>query len=380
MSLADFLEQKPLYYTKIDYTRMPRAFASIKESLTIPKIIHIVGTNGKGTTGRFIANALFALGLKVGHYTSPHIKVFNERIWINGDNCKDKVLENAHERLQSLLSDEFKNTLSYFEYTTFLAMIVYKGCDYVVLEAGLGGEYDATNAFDKVLSVITPIGLDHEDFLGSSILEIAKTKLRSISNRAIIGKQNFQEVLDVALELEQTSGIQCFDYKSYIDDELIRVAEELSREQELPHYLQENLLLSMSVLKELGYKVKKNLFNSQRLEGRMQKIRSNVWLDVGHNALAAEAISHCFCKKSVNLVYNSYKDKDYLLILSLLEPIVKRVEIISVQDDRIAEREDLVAAILKNGLEYKDFEGILEEENYLIFGSFSVVEAFNDHY
>jgi len=380
MSLEDFLEQKPLYYTQIDYTRMPRAYESIKEHLHIPKVIHIVGTNGKGTTGRFIANALYALGLKVGNYTSPHIKTFNERIWIDGHNCEESVLEKAHERLQRLLSDEFKNTLSYFEYTTFLAMIVYEACDYIVLEAGLGGEYDATNAFEKVLSVITPIGIDHEDFLGSNIEEIAKTKLRSIKNKAIIGKQMFPEVLSVAEDLEKSLEIECIDYKDYIDDALIRLAEELSKEQELPHYLQENLLLSMAVLKELGYKVKKNLFNSQRLEGRMQKIRSNVWLDVGHNALAAEAISHCFCKKSVNLVYNSYKDKDYLSILSLLEPIVKRVEIISIKDDRIAEHEDLVAAILKNGLDYKIFDGILEDENYLIFGSFSVAEVFNDQY
>jgi dihydrofolate synthase / folylpolyglutamate synthase len=84
MSLNDFLEKKPLYYSEIDYTRMPRAYASIQEKLSIPKIIHIVGTNGKGTTGRFIANALFALGKSTGHYTSPHIQDFNERIWLNG--------------------------------------------------------------------------------------------------------------------------------------------------------------------------------------------------------------------------------------------------------------------------------------------------------
>jgi len=97
MSLEDFLEQKPLYYTQIDYTRMPRAYESIKEHLHIPKVIHIVGTNGKGTTGRFIANAFFSLGLKVGHYTSPHIKAFNERTWINEYNCEDSVLEVALE-------------------------------------------------------------------------------------------------------------------------------------------------------------------------------------------------------------------------------------------------------------------------------------------
>ncbi len=376
MNLNKYLEEKPLYYSEIDYTRMPRAYASIKEHINIPKIIHLVGTNAKGTTGRFIANALLGLGFKVGHYTSPHIEDFNERIWLNGKNCDFDILEEAHQKLQFYLNDEFKKSLSYFEYTTFLAMIVYETCDYIILEAGLGGEYDATNAFEKVLSVITPIGMDHEDFLGSSLKEIAQTKLRSVTSKAIIGEQKFTEVMEVADELQKSSKLSFIPYKNYLDDEMMFMAEEISQELELPHYLQENLLLSMSVIKELGYKIKKNLFNSQPLEGRMQRIKHNVWLDVGHNSLAAEAISHCFSKKSVNLIYNSYKDKDYLSILALLKPIIKHVEIIAVEDERMVSHEDLLSAIIKNGLEYKAFEKIEEDENYLVFGSFSVVEAF----
>lgn len=376
MNLNNYLEDKPLYYSKIDYTRMPRAYASIKEHIKIPKIIHIVGTNAKGTTGRFIANALLGLGFKVGHYTSPHIQDFNERIWLNGKNCDADILEEAHQRLQSYLNDEFKKSLSYFEYTTFLAMIVYENCDYIILEAGLGGEYDATNAFEKVLSVITPIGMDHEDFLGSSLKEIARTKLRSVTSKAIIGEQKASEVMEVADELQKSSKLSFIPYKTYLNEEMMTLAEEISQELELPHYLQENLLLSMSVIKELGYKIKKNLFNSQPLEGRMQRIKHNVWLDVGHNSLAAEAISHCFSKKSVNLIYNSYKDKDYFSILALLKPIIKCVEIIPVEDERMASHEDLLSAIMKNGLEYKEFEKIEEDENYLVFGSFSVAEAF----
>jgi len=377
MRLEEFLESKPLYYSEIDYTRMPRAYTSIKEKLHIPPIIHLVGTNGKGTTGRFIANALHALDFNVGHYTSPHIHLFNERIWLNGHNCDNDNLENAHNRLQELLSEEFKESLSYFEYTTFLAMIIYEKCDYVVLEAGLGGEYDATNAFDKILSVITPIGMDHEDFLGSNIKDIARTKLNSVTKKAILGKQVFKEVIGISEELSAANKCEFVSYTAYLNEEMISLAEEIAQEQEMPHYLQENLLLSMSVIKELGFIVKKNLFNSQRLEGRMQRIKPNIWLDVGHNTLAAEAISHSFAPKSVNLVYNSYKDKDYLSILALLAPIVKCVEIISISGDRIAERGDLEAAIIQNGLEYKSFEKIVDTENYLIFGSFSVAEAFN---
>ena len=218
MSLEDFLEQKPLYYTQIDYTRMPRAYESIKEHLHIPKVIHIVGTNGKGTTGRFIANALFSLGLKVGHYTSPHIQDFNERIWLNGKNCADEHLEEAHQKLLSILPTEFQQRLSYFEYTTFLAIVVYENCDYIVLEAGLGGEFDATAVFPKVLTLVTPIDIDHEAFLGNTIEEIAATKLNAIQNSAILAAQKETQVYSVANLIAQEAALASLDDTQHIAD------------------------------------------------------------------------------------------------------------------------------------------------------------------
>ncbi len=86
MILKEYLSQKPLYYEKIDYTRMPRIYDKIKSYLPLVKIIHIIGTNGKGTTGRFLASALHSIGFSTGHYTSPHILEFNERVWLNGEN------------------------------------------------------------------------------------------------------------------------------------------------------------------------------------------------------------------------------------------------------------------------------------------------------
>ncbi|MEJ2372600.1 MAG: bifunctional folylpolyglutamate synthase/dihydrofolate synthase, partial [Sulfurimonas sp.] len=167
--MQEFLESKPLYYTEIDYTRMPRAYSSIKEKFKLPKIIHIVGTNGNGTTGRFLATALIRRGYKTLHYTSPHILEFNERIWINGTNISDQKLEQLHENLQELLPQEFIDGLSYFEYTTFLAVLAASECDYLILEAGLGGEHDATAVFENILTLVTPIDKDHEAFLGNTI-------------------------------------------------------------------------------------------------------------------------------------------------------------------------------------------------------------------
>src|SRR3989338_5911451 len=136
---------------------MPRIYEKLKSSLTTPKTVHIIGTNGKGTTGRFLANALCSMGVKVGHYISPHILEFNERVWLNGANATDAELEDAHVELQKLLSQSDSDSLSYFEYTTLLGMIVFKKCDFVVMEAGLGGEFDATAVFAKCLTLVTPI-------------------------------------------------------------------------------------------------------------------------------------------------------------------------------------------------------------------------------
>ncbi|MCD8213519.1 MAG: bifunctional folylpolyglutamate synthase/dihydrofolate synthase, partial [Campylobacter sp.] len=135
MRLEKFLEGKPLFYKEIDYTRMPRAWAGIKDSLKPFKIIHVIGTNGKGSTGRFLAQILSQTGASVGHYTSPHIFTFNERFWLNGSIVCDEILQAAHERLQELLSDEFKIKTSYFEYATLLAAVLFNECDYFVCEA-----------------------------------------------------------------------------------------------------------------------------------------------------------------------------------------------------------------------------------------------------
>ena len=133
MSLETYLKNKPIFYKKIDYERMPRAFNNIRAKIILKPIIHIVGTNGKGSTGRFLTLLIESLGLKVGHYTSPHIFKFNERFYKNGDIVSDDELNKAHIELQNLLSDEFKNSLSYFEYATLLAAILFKDCDYWML-------------------------------------------------------------------------------------------------------------------------------------------------------------------------------------------------------------------------------------------------------
>ncbi len=380
MGLAEFLDAKPLYYDEIDYTRMPRAYASVKERLKVPKVIHLVGTNGKGTTGRFLANALVQSGCRVGHYTSPHILRFNERIWLNGEDVSDAALEKAHSRLLEMLDEEMAGALSYFEYTTLLAMLLFETCEWVVLEAGLGGEHDATNVFAKELSVFTPIDFDHQAFLGSDIDAIAKTKLRSMGPAALIGLQRHSEVyehFDIIAKEKRTQSHRIQDILTPADHSCV---EKIAKSANMPRYLQENLLLAIGALKVLGIAYRCEWFEAGRLFGRLSALNEQVSVDVGHNALAAEAICNTLYPEKVVLVYNSYKDKAYGDILTLLKPVIKRVEIIDVDDGRIEERSMLEAALDARHIAHAGFDGVKEDERYLVFGSFSVVETFLKEY
>jgi dihydrofolate synthase/folylpolyglutamate synthase len=374
--LQQFLDAKPLYYDTIDYTRMPRAYDSIKEKLTTPKIIHLIGTNGKGTTGRFLASALHAQNFSVGHYTSPHIINFNERIWLNASLVTEQTLQKAHTQLLELLPPQMAKELSYFEYTTLLAMVIFQKCDYVVLEAGLGGEYDATAVFDTQLTLITPIDKDHETFLGSSIKEIATTKLKAIKKHAIIAKQHHLEVYDVLQSLSQTQHISYTQVEQLLHKQDILNAQQIASSLKLPNYLQENLKHAIAALRFLGISYTQQSFKDAHLFGRLTKFKKNILLDVGHNPLAAKAIYEALAPHKYILIYNTYKDKEYEKILKILHPIIKHIEYIQVKDARIESQDKLFQAFEKLGIKAHDFQHIDPQEEYLVFGSFSVVETF----
>ena len=375
-TLKSFLDKKPLYYNEIDYTRMPRIYERIKECLPKPKIIHLIGTNGKGTTGRFLATALHNLGFSVGHYTSPHILTFNERIWIDKKNISDEELETAHQKLQKILNTDESNSLSYFEYTTLLSMLLFEKCHYVVMEAGLGGEHDATAVFDKILTLVTTIDIDHEAFLGNSIEDIATTKLNAMQKNIILGKQKFKQVQDIATKVATQKGTKLFIYEKLLNQDDILKIKEISKELLLAEYLIENLKLAISALKflKLTYKVKD--FQDSKLFGRLSQISKNILIDVGHNPLAASSITKALLGKKYILIYNTYKDKDYKTILKILKPIISHVEIIDIEEERIETPEQLKNILNTLEIEYSTFIKTDKNLDYLVFGSFSVVEKF----
>ncbi|XPV68020.1 MAG: bifunctional folylpolyglutamate synthase/dihydrofolate synthase [Halarcobacter sp.] len=372
-SLVKLLEHKTMYYDKIDFSIVEKAWDKLSSKIKLPYVIHIVGTNGKGSTGRFLASYLVEKSFKTLHYSSPHILKFNERIWLNGKNSSDLELEIGHKNLQELLDIKLLEKLTYFEYTTLLALTLSTHMDYLVLEAGLGGEFDATNVVPSDVTLVTTIGLDHQSFLGNTIEEIAKTKLRSVDKKMIIGYQEFDEVFKVAnevkLELKEEKNLD-------IEIKSVENFDDYKLPTSFANYLNKNLSLVIELLKDLQIEVDTNLFGKTELFGRCQKVLPNVTIDVGHNPLAAKAILNEFKnKKKVHLIYNSYKDKDYASVLSILKPIIDEITIIDI-DDRMCDKNNLLEICNNLNIMVTSFSKIENSKNYLIFGSFLVVEKF----
>ncbi len=369
-----FLEAKPLYYKEIDHERVHNAYGMLKPHIRQPRTIHVVGTNGKGSTGRMVAHLAHQSGLSVGHFSSPHILKFNERIWLNGSDSRDEVLEEAHQKLFTILGKEMSESLSYFEYTTLLAFVVFENCDLMVLEAGLGGEFDATNVCDKALSVITPIGIDHQAFLGESIEEIAGTKIRSIQKALLLAPQVYDEVLEVAKQIADEKGAKL--HLSLCPSHGMTELEVIAQEKSWGDYLIDNACVALQALDILDISYDVNDLRSLELFGRFYPLRENIRIDVGHNPLAAKAIVKALDDKVV-LIYNSLDDKDYEAVLQILKPKVKRVEIIPIDSQRATTLSEIEKALEKVGIEYGYFESKIDkDEHYLVFGSFYVVEEF----
>jgi dihydrofolate synthase/folylpolyglutamate synthase len=372
-ALLKYLEKKPPYYNHIDYERMPRIFRAVSHNFHLSKTVHITGTNGKGSTGRFLAQMLESAGLRVGHYTSPHILEFNERFYRNGMCVGYDELDMLHKRLLEILGT-YESELSYFEYITLLAFLAYEECDYMILEAGVGGEFDATNVVPKELSIVTPISLDHQDLLGKTIKEIAFTKLQSVNNAAVIAPQEFDEAVEIIKQREVILRLEFIYVKK---NEYENDVEKYAALHALPPFLKDNLLVALRAAAALEVEVDLSRIKKLNLRGRFEKIAANIIIDVGHNIDAAKAAVEFFKDKKVIFVYNSYKDKDYKAILKILAPIIKRAEIINIKNPYRPSAEKEIKAVLADmDIEVEDFSKIDKNDEYFVFGSFGAAETF----
>lgn len=143
--------------------------------------IHLAGTNGKTSTSRMIDSLLQSFGIRTGRYTSPHLEDIRERISINGEYISPEYFIYTYDDIKpyiDLVDDQSEHPLSYFEVLTAMAYAAFADApiDVAVIECGVGGAWDATNVLDSDVSVMTPIGLDHQEYLGNTIAEIAHTK------------------------------------------------------------------------------------------------------------------------------------------------------------------------------------------------------------
>ncbi|MGN8402019.1 Mur ligase family protein [Helicobacter pylori] len=378
--LKAFLETKPKEYHQFDPSRFIQIYKDFKNAFfeLQAKVIHVVGTNGKGSTGRFLTLLLADQNFKVLHFTSPHVFEFRERFFLNGSVVEESVLENAHQQLQS---HAFSSACSYFEYATLLAVMLAKDCDYLVLEAGLGGEFDSTNALEKTLSVFTPIDYDHKEFLGDSLESIATTKLKAMGSLSIIAPQQ-ELVLNAAQKIAKEKHAKLI----VVQNEISKGVMDYIERYHLAHFLAMNLEVALKAFETLmpcnKQEVLKNL-KPLNLIGRCELLSPNILIDVGHNPHSAKALKEEI-KRVFNapivLIYNCYQDKDAFLVLEILKPVVKKVLILELHEERVIQLEKLKGILETLGLEYALFEELEENENYLVYGSFLVANAFYKRY
>ncbi|MDY0364958.1 MAG: Mur ligase family protein [Arcobacteraceae bacterium] len=369
IDIYKFLEEKTLYFNKINIDTVFEAWQYLKPFAKPKYVIHLIGTNGKGSTGRILATYLQKLGKKVLHYSSPHIMEFRERIWIDGKDSSNEVLQEAHQKLLEILPNKLIDNLSYFEYTTLLALLLSDEKDFLVLEAGLGGEYDATNVIKADLSLLTTIDYDHMEFLGSSIESIVTTKVNSVDKALIVAKQIHDEVYDIAKSVVENKNQKFFK----IDDFPIARKNYTIFTQE---FLNTNLQTVLAALEYMDIEIDLEIFKDIIIVGRCQKIAANITIDVGHNPLGAKVLAKEFANQKVILLYNTLKDKDYKTVLKTLKPIIEYVLIIPIDDVRALSLEVLQQTLKELDIKYEIFSSLPKEKEILVFGSFKVVEEF----
>ncbi len=184
------------------------------------KSIHIAGTNGKGTVASLLASILKEAGYRTALYTSPHIMEFNERIRINGEKIPDEHLINLASELLPI-SEQIDVT--FFEITTAIAFKYFadNDCDIAIIETGMGGRFDSTNVINPILSIITSIGLDHQQYLGETLGKIASEKAGIIKNGSVcIIAEKRPELASLFNKIGQELGVKILfsdDFSRIID-------------------------------------------------------------------------------------------------------------------------------------------------------------------
>jgi dihydrofolate synthase/folylpolyglutamate synthase len=278
----------------------------------LPPVIHIAGTNGKGSTQAMIRAGLEAQGNRVHAYTSPHLARFHERIRLAGDLISEDALTEALDRCYAANQGE---NITYFEITTCAALLVFAEtpADYTLLEVGLGGRLDATNVMEPAVSIITPVDLDHQQFLGDTLAAIAGEKAGIIKRGVpcFVGPQH-DDAMDVIERTAARIGAPLIAYGQHFHvsrerDRLIYQDETGLLDLPLPalpgpHQIQ-NAGAVLATLRHLGADETacEAALTNATWPARMQRLTTGplvdryapaeLWLDGGHNPAAGKAIA-----------------------------------------------------------------------------------------
>ena len=324
--------------------------------LTYPTI-HIGGTNGKTTTSRMVDSLLFEMGLRTGRFTSPHLESYLERICINGQPIDAKELIFSFNDISpylDLMDTKFDNPISFFEAITALAFAAFAEhpIDVGVIEVGMGGQWDATNVVDADVSVIMPIGLDHMEYLGDTIGEIAKTKAGIIKEQGfvVLAQQETEaavELLRRAAEVGADVAREGLEYS--IDSRAIAVGGQLISITGLRGHYDEiflplhgkhqasNAAAALIAVEaffgeqDLDIDAVRAGFANVTSPGRCEIVHRDptIILDAAHNPHGAKAIAETiqseFTFDDVTGIVALMADKDALGILQALEPIMNQI-------------------------------------------------------
>ncbi|MEX1118264.1 MAG: folylpolyglutamate synthase/dihydrofolate synthase family protein [Terrimicrobiaceae bacterium] len=304
--------------------------------------IHVAGTNGKGSVCAMLDAILRESGLTVGLYTSPHLMHFSERIRVQGCPIPETDLNAGLKKLR-LLTSSWDHSPTFFEYATALAMDWFAGrCDVAVIETGMGGRLDATNVVDPLVSVITPIALDHMQWLGSSHAQIAAEKAGIFKpGRPAVSAAQRPDVCEVLNNAASACGIPLAFVDSPWEGPL--ALEGLHQKQ--------NAALAVSALAASGLVVTPQAIQaglaSVRWPGRFQKWGDRWIFDGAHNPHSAEALVATwkteFGSLRVPVIFGCLADKDVPSLLTHMESIASTFHFVPVANERTISVDQLVA-------------------------------------
>ncbi|OHE75398.1 MAG: hypothetical protein A3F67_07960 [Verrucomicrobia bacterium RIFCSPHIGHO2_12_FULL_41_10] len=316
------------------------------------KCLHVAGTNGKGSVSAIAESLLRASGLRTGLYTSPHLVDFKERIRLQGECIDEVTLDEGIRHLQEATKG-WERLPTFFELTTALALSIFaqKECDVVVLETGLGGRLDATNLAPKVACAITPIDLDHTEWLGPTLRDIAREKAGIMrAGVPVVSAPQSPEVLEVLREEVERVGAPLD-----IITEPISTAIPLGL---VGSYQRWNAALALALVDRGGFKIsseaKKDGLATVSWPGRFQRLSLDnqiLILDGAHNPAAVHQLLQTWKEEYPNqkyeLIFGSLADKEGETMLKLLEPLAAEIFLVPISSPRSNNPRELLPLVPK---------------------------------